>query len=128
MLSNWLLVLAFAAFAVTFRDANANGSPSEFAAGGVVFREAADIAIAREDLYVSVDLVRVSYVYRSDAEETQSITIAFPMPPMSLGGDPYPLAGFNEADPRNYMAFAVKVNGKPVAAKLHEYAYNRPGV
>lgn len=124
MLSNWLLVLAFAAFAVTFRDANANGSPSEFAAGGVVFREAADIAIAREDLYVSVDLVRVSYVYRSDAKDTQNVTIAFPMPPVPVDpGGPYPLAGFNEADPRNYMAFAVKVDGKQVVAKLHEYAY-----
>ncbi len=127
MMRIWVLVLACAAFAVTFRHASANGSPSEFAAGGVVFREAADIAIAREDLYVSLDVVRVSYVYRSDAKETQNITIAFPMPPVPVDpGDLHYLGGLgrtNEADPRNYMKFTVKVDGKPVVAKLHEYAY-----
>ena len=71
------------------------------------------------------DTVRVTYVFRSDAQETQAATIAFPMPPVPVEGGPGYLGGgeINEQDPRNYMHFTVLVNGKPVEPRLHDYAY-----
>jgi hypothetical protein len=103
-----------------------NGVITEFPAGGVVFKQAANIAIAREDLYLSVRQVRVRYEYRSDASVSETHTIGFPMPMVPLDGGPSYLGGGSIeelADPRNYMDFAVKVDGKPVDAKLHEFAH-----
>ncbi len=65
------------------------------------------------------------YEYRSDATSTETHTIGFPMPVVPLDGGPdYLGSGSVEdlTDPRNYMNFVVKVNGKPVEAKLHEFA------
>ncbi|HEV2518568.1 MAG TPA: DUF4424 family protein [Devosia sp.] len=115
----------FIVFASLSAPALANGVISEFPAGGVVFKQAANIAIAREDLYLSVREVRVRYEYRSDAAATETHTIGFPMPTVPLDGGPSYLGGGSIEqliDPRNYMDFAVKVNGKPITAKLHEFA------
>lgn len=118
-------VAAFAVFLSFAAPALANGVITEFPAGGVVFKQAANIAIAREDLYLSVREVRVTYEYRSDAATTETHTIGFPMPAVPLDGGPSYLGGGSVedlADPRNYMNFVVKVNGRRVEAKLHEFA------
>ena len=118
-------VAAFTITACLAPPVLANGVISEFPAGGVVFQQAANIAIAREDLYLSLREVRVRYEYRSDATASETHTIGFPMPAVPLDGGPSYLGGGNIedlADPRNYMNFVVKVNGKPVEAKLHEFA------
>jgi hypothetical protein len=106
-------------------EARADGSLPEFAAGGLVVHDAADIATERQDLVISPGRVRVSYVYRSDAKTAQEATLAFPMPPVPVEGGPNYLGGgeINEQDPRNYMHFTVLVNGKPVEPHLHDYAY-----
>jgi hypothetical protein len=78
------------ALAFTFMTAPAfaNAVITEFPGTGLVFSEAADIAIAREDLFLSLDKVTVHYDYKSDATETQTVTIGFPMPPVPINGDP----------------------------------------
>lgn len=104
----------------------ANGAISEFPAGGVEFLQSADIAIQREDLYLSLEQVRVHYDYRSDAAETQHVTIGFPMPAVPIDGGPDQLGGnlaIDENDPLNYMVFKASVNGEPVKTTLHEYAW-----
>jgi len=104
----------------------ANGVISEFPAGGLVFKEAANIAIAREDLYLSLREIKVHYVYRSDATDTETHTIGFPMPMVPVNGGPDYLGGSDAAalgDMRNYMDFRVSVDGKPLEAKLHEFAW-----
>jgi len=115
------IVLVIAATAA----AKAETFVPEFAAGGLVFHEPIEIFIARQDLFISPDKVRVSTVYRSDAKETQEATIAFPMPPVPVEGGPSYLGGgeINDEDPRNYMHFSVLANGKPVEPLLHDYAY-----
>lgn len=118
-----------AAFAIVVGlsvPAFANGVISEFPAGGLEFKEAANIAIAREDLYLSIREVKVHYVYRSDAAETETHTIGFPMPRVPVNGGPDFLGGSDAsalADMRNYVDFKVSVNGKPLQAKLHEFAW-----
>ncbi len=119
-------VAALAVVAGLAAPAFANGVISEFPAGGLVFKEAANIAIAREDLYLSIREVKVHYVYRSDATETETHTIGFPMPVVPVSGGPDFLGGSDAGmlgDMRNYMDFKVSVNGKPLEAKLHEFAW-----
>jgi hypothetical protein len=115
-----------AAWLILAGPALANGAISEFPAGGVEFLQSADIAIQQEDLYLGLDQVKVHYTYRSDATETQHVTIGFPMPPVPIDGGPDQLGGniaIDPDEPRNYMVFKASVNGEPVETRLHEYAW-----
>ena len=105
----------------------ANGAWSEFPAGGVVFKADTVVSIAREDLEIGLDRIRVHYVFSSLAGEPLERTIGFPMAKVPLDDSPenYPnrsWAGEGQ-DARNYMAFEVAVNGEPLTPKLHEYAW-----
>lgn len=102
----------------------ANGVTTERRAGGLVFKKTDTIAIASEDLYVSFSEVRVSYVYRSKAPSAQAVAMAFPMPEVPVDDSPDSLLFNDERIPdiSNYMNFAVKVDGKPVAARRSEMA------
>ncbi|MBL8893983.1 MAG: DUF4424 family protein [Rhizobiales bacterium] len=84
-----------------------------------------DISLARQELRISSNLVRVTYKLRSKAKEPQQATMAFPMPPVPIQGGPDFLGGaaLNEVDPRNYMHFAVTVDGQTVQTTLSETAY-----
>jgi hypothetical protein len=101
----------------------ANGVTTERRAGGLVFKKTDTIAITSEELYVSLNLVRVSYVYQSKAAAAQKVTMAFPLPSVPIDGSPDSVI-FSEdrPDPRNYMDFKVKVDGEEVKATLSEVA------
>ena len=116
-----------AMFLVIPGAALANGAWSEFPAGGVVFKSDNDISIVREDLEVGYDLIRVRYVFNSPTGEAVERTIGFPMAKVPLDDSPdnYPDRSWAEdgQDVRNYMAFNVAVEGKPLTPRLHEYAW-----
>jgi hypothetical protein len=122
MLAKTIAAVAAVALAT---PALANGAISEFRGGGVTFKETTSIGIAREDLYMSAREIRVHYVYESSAEGTQRVTMGFPMPPVPLEDGPDYLGGLTDEieDMRNYMQFAVEVDGRPVETILHEFAY-----
>jgi len=115
-------IFAVALIALT-TPALANGAIAEFPGNGLIFKQAADIAIAREDLYLSRDKVTVHYDYRSDAAATQTVTIGFPMPPVPIDGGPDDPTMSEDGDGINYMQFAASVNGEPVETKLHQFAW-----
>jgi Domain of unknown function (DUF4424) len=127
-LSGSRFALAAVALAVLLTGgvpARANGVISEMPAGGLVFKKTDTIGIASEDLYVSIKEVRVGYVYVSTAVNTQNVTVSFPMPIVELDGGPlseYLFGGEQKGDLRNYMKFAVTVNGRPVGTRLREIA------
>lgn len=104
----------------------ANGATASFPAGGVVFRHNDDIAIEREDLTIGLQNVHVHYVFRSSAARPLRLTIGFPLAKIALDDGPDNLGdrSASKTNMRNYMAFKVRVNGRPVRAKLHEYASN----
>lgn len=106
----------------------ANGAWAEFPAGGiVVFKPEREIRIAREDLEIGWKLIRVRYVFESSASEPVERTIGFPMAKVDLSDSPDNIESRSWAEdgdhPRNYMAFKVAVNGKPLDPKFHEYAW-----
>jgi hypothetical protein len=106
----------------------ANGALAGFPAGGVVFKQAKNISIAREDLDIGFDRIHVHYVFMSSARKPVQTTIGFPMAKVQLNDSPDGIANTSRAenrnDVRNYMAFKVSVNGKPLTPKLHEYAWS----
>jgi len=99
--------------------AQANGALAEFPAGGVVFKPTKDISIAREDLEIGWDRIRVRYLFRSTGSAPIEATIGFPMAKVPQDDSP---DGFQN-DSRNYMDFSVTVNGEPLEAQLHEFAW-----
>jgi hypothetical protein len=93
----------------------------------LTFKQNDNVSIVSEELFVSFRQIRVAYVYRSKAAHT--VTMAFPMPEVPVDDSPDSIV-FNDdtiADARNYMKFAVTVDGKPVAAKLSEVARFKGG-
>jgi hypothetical protein len=105
--------------------AHANGVVTQRKAGGLVFTKTDTISIASEDLYISRDEIRVSYVYQSKAPKTQNVTISFPMPAVPLDDGPDTEDAFlNDKipDARNYMNFKVSVDGKPGQSRMVERA------
>jgi len=126
MIGNGLKVGAAAsALLFTTSVALANGVVTQRKAGGLVFTKTNTISIASEDLYISRDEIRVSYIYQSKAPKAQNVTISFPMPEVPLDDGPDTEDAFMNdkiPDARNYMNFKVAVDGKPVEARLVERA------
>ncbi len=106
-------------------SALANGAVSERKAGGLVFKKTDSIGIASEELFVSRQEIRVSYIYNSIAKTPQNLTISFPMPEIPLDDGPDTedaLMNDRIADKRNYMNFKVRVDGQEIKARLIERA------
>ena len=111
------LLLAAAAAIV---PALADDGTAELGAGGIVFGKSADIRMAREDLYVSPDKVRVRFEFQNTGAD-QDVLIAFPLPDIDLaeGGD----FGTLGEDPVNFVGFTAKVDGQPVTFQTEQKAF-----
>ena len=117
------LIVAFGATAAFTTAAPANGVTTERRAGGLTFKKTDTISIASEELYVSLNAVRVSYVYQSRAKAPQPVTMAFPLPAVPIDDSPDSVIfSSDRPDPRNYMDFVVKVDDQEVKARLSEVA------
>lgn len=103
----------------------ANGASASFPAGGVVYHKEKHIAIQREDLEIGLKQIRVHYVFRSTAADPLRLTLGFPLAKFFLnsGVDMLSERSASRTDLRNYMAFEVRADGKPVRPKRHEYAW-----
>jgi hypothetical protein len=119
LVSGVLVGLVFPAAAL------ANGATASFPAGGVVFHKEKHISIVREDLEVGLKQIHVHYVFRSSAAKPLHLTIGFPLAKVFFDDGPDMLSerAADDIDPRNYMAFKVKANGKAIRPKLHEYGW-----
>jgi hypothetical protein len=118
--------LGIAAAIGSAASALANGATASFPAGGVVFKHEKHISIEREDLDITLEKIHVHYVFRSNASHPLKLTIGFPMARYPLAFDGPDFLGARAApteDIHDYMAFKVKVNGKPLKPKLHQYAW-----
>ncbi len=107
--------IAAAALAGLAVPSAANDSTATVGAGGLVLEKTDSIAMESEDLYVSVDEVRVAYRFRNITAMPVTTVIAFPMPPRSLSTE----YGGDVAYPSD---FRTSVDGRRVAAKLERKA------
>lgn len=118
------IVLAALATLVLAAPAAANDSTAELAAGGLVLTRTDAIVMKSEDLYISADEVRVRYVFLNTSGKDVTTRVAFPMP--DIGG---PEFYFHDThipggdDPANLLAFATRVDDKPVAMAVEQRAF-----
>jgi len=96
----------------------ANDSTASTSAGGLVLRQSADIDMVSEDLFVSVEQIRVHYVFRNRRPRDVNVTVAFPMPDRDL-------SAMRETDVGFPSAFHTEVAGRPVAATLERHVVAR---
>lgn len=111
-------VLGFLAVGV---PALANDTSAVLSTGGLEFITNGQIAMEREELFISKQEIRVVYTFRNDGDTDQALLVAFPMPdivPNHWSPVAYPMG---PAD--NLFEFQTTFNGAPVEATLHEYAY-----
>jgi hypothetical protein len=96
--------------------AAANDSTAELSAGGLVLSSSPDIRMVAEDLSVSLREIRVAYRFLNTAPRDVSTVVAFPLP--DLTGAPDANIALPEAESDNFVGFATRVNGAPVATEV----------
>ncbi|MBM6593401.1 DUF4424 domain-containing protein [Microvirga pudoricolor] len=98
----------------------ANDTMANFAAGGLTFSRTDAVAMLSEDLFLSIDEVRVRYRFRNLTDKDVSGTVAFPMP--DIKANPFSPVAYPDGPPDDLMRFSVTVDGRPVAARLDKRA------
>lgn len=101
--------------------ARADDGFSQIGAGGIAFAKSEDIAMAREDLYISPSKVRVRFAFVAD-RDTDAV-VAFPLPDLDYAqfqGD-----GFlptMQHDTLNFVGFTARVDGRTVRFQTEQKA------
>jgi hypothetical protein len=112
------LLIAALAGTLAVGAAAANDSTAMTSAGGLVLTRNDDIDMVSEDLFVSVEQVRVHYVFRNRSPRDIAVTVAFPMPARDL-------SQLGHADVGYPSDFHTMVAGRPVTASLERHAWAR---
>ena len=100
----------------------ANDSTAELATGGLVFVKNNDIEMLSEDLFISLDEIRVRYRFLNTSNRDITVHVAFPLPDLKA-------SSFDDAvmvptdDPVNFVGFATTVDGQPVRANVEQKIY-----
>lgn len=100
--------------------AQANDSMAELGAGGLVLARSSDVSMQSETLFISLDEVRVDYIFRNSSDRDIETVVAFPMPDMEMS--PYvgaPVSKFED----NFLGFTVTVDGRAIAPELQQRAW-----
>lgn len=101
--------------------AAANDTTATLGAGGLTFLTTETVQMMTEDLYVSPSEVRVTYTFRNLGDSDEPTLVAFPMP--DITGSPDFMVSVPTQDAENLFGFETLVDGEPVAAQLHQYAF-----
>jgi hypothetical protein len=99
----------------------ANDTMAELSTGGLIFVRTDAVSIEGEDLYISPDAVRVSYVFRNHTETDVDSVVAFPMPDIQLL--PYSEVSMPEPGSDNFLGFSVTADGKSISPSLDQRAF-----
>lgn len=108
-------------FLVLASPAIANDTAAVLTTGGLEFIAHGEIAMEREELFISRDEIRVVYTFRNDSDEDHDLLVAFPMP--DIVPNHFSPVAFPMGPDDNLFQFKTTFNGEPVEATLHEYAY-----
>ncbi len=99
-------------------SAIANDSSAAIGIGGLELTQNSDVQMDSEDLYISMDLVRVKYRFTNRSAKDVETLVSFPLPPIPyidgyMGDQPYP-------EWKSDLQFLTLVDGKPVDLLLRE--------
>jgi hypothetical protein len=101
----------------------ADDSSAALGAGGVVLTQSADIRMAKEDLYVSTDKVRIRFAFANDSRNDITTTVAFPLPDIDASRFYEEPLGETTDDPVNFVGFSVVADGKRIAPQVEQRAF-----
>jgi len=114
--------IVLALFLAVAGGSAANDSTSELATGGLVLTHNTAIEMQSEDLYISPTAVRVRYRFVNTSPRDVTVTVAFPMPDITTNGFDDLLAVPTD-NPTNFLAFATRVDGRPVPAQVQQKVF-----
>jgi len=106
------LVIALAA------PAAANDATAEIGVGGLQMVYNSAVEVVSEDLFISADEIRVAYIFRNITEESQTVTVAFPLPPLDTTYQEI-WVDLPDFESENYVDFEVVVNGKAITPSVY---------
>ena len=101
----------------------ANDGFGGLSATGLTFGQTEAVVMEEEDLFLSVEQVRVAYVFRNRTAEDVTGEVIFPLPPISL--ESLSNSDWNlpeEAGRDDLLGFTASVEGKPVAVSIDRIA------
>jgi hypothetical protein len=113
---------AIAAFAMLagLAPVRANDSAAELSIGGLQFVQNKAVAMAREDLRISLERVSVHYEFVNTSDKPVTLTVAFPLPDIDLS-DADNIA-LPSSDPVNFVDFETRIDGSPVRFQFDQRA------
>lgn len=111
----------FGALLAASLPAMANDTSAVLTTGGLEFITNDQIVMESEELFISKEEIRVTYQFRNSGTEDQNILVAFPMP--EIVPNWWSPVAFPTGPDDNLFEFKTSLNGEPVDATLHEYAY-----
>jgi hypothetical protein len=100
----------------------ANDTSAELATGGLIFTKSDNIEMQSEDLFISMNEIRVQYHFYNHTDRDITTQIAFPMPDLPYGVDDFNFV-IPTNDPQNILGFTTSVNGRPVGALVERKAF-----
>lgn len=100
--------------------AMANDSMAEIATGGLVLTRSDAVAMEHEELFISLDEIRVAYRFRNLTDTDVDTIVAFPMPDVRF--NPYGDTALPDPTSDNFLGFSATVEGRPVAVTLEQRA------
>ncbi len=98
----------------------ANDSIAGLGAGGIILGRTDAVAMESEDLFVSMDEVKVDYVFRNSTDRNVETVVAFPMP--DIAASPYEMPALPDNASDNFLDFQITIDGKPVETTLEQRA------
>ncbi len=125
-LMRWMAGAATAAMVLGGGAAFANDSTAELAAGGLVLTKNTAIQMRSEDLFISDTDVKVHYVFANTTAADVTVTVAFPMPDITIEGPDDNISIPSQSNPNqdqtNFLGFSTVADGKPVVAQVEQKA------
>ncbi len=118
------LLLAASAVAPSLANDGFMGLP----AGGLTLQKSEAIAMLEEDLFLSLDEVRVDYRFRNDSPAPIVAQIGFPMPGLPVAVNFEAETGYDMHDVKDLelLKFETRVEGKAVTSKPVVRAFHFP--
>lgn len=103
-------------------SALANDTAAQLTAGGLEFVLNEHVQMVSEELFISMDEVRVDYVFENHSAVDQRVLVAFPMPDIESDWFGSPVA-YPTYDGENIFGFSTSFDGQPVTAQLHQRVF-----
>ncbi|MEO8530582.1 MAG: DUF4424 family protein [Deltaproteobacteria bacterium] len=122
-----MLLKSVFALSLLALPALANDGFGGLTATGLQFSLTDAVAMESEDLYLSIDKIKVAYTFRNLTSADVTGEVIFPLPPISLAGLMESMMNLPEnLEQENFLNFTAVVNGQPVTTAIDRIAVIEP--